>query len=373
MKIGILTLPLHTNYGGILQAYALQTVLSNLGFDVYIIQKKNIYLSFPFWKAPIIIIKRLLKKLLGKQSIVFYEYKYNKTLPIIRQYTDVFIKKYLHQTFVNKYSDLSEYDFDAIIVGSDQVWRPKYFGKITHAFLDFTEGWKIKRIAYAASFGTDKWEYSNAETEKCRRLIQTFDAVSVREDSGVSLCAKYLRVNSSLVLDPTMLLSIDDYVNIINQANIPTSDGTLLTYILDDTPDKQVLLKNIAQEKKLKIFKVNAKVEDLSAPLNERIQPPVERWLKGFQDAKFIVTDSFHACVFSIIFNKPFLVFANVDRGFSRFLSLLKMFELEDRLIMGNSVSDASDEINWDRVNSILLQKKECAINFIKRSFKDCL
>ena len=214
---------------------------------------------------------------------------------------------------------------------------------------------------------------SNAETEECRRLIQTFDAVSVREDSGVSLCAKYLRVNSSLVLDPTMLLSIDDYVNIINQANIPTSDGTLLTYILDDTPDKQVLLKNIAQEKKLKIFKVNAKVEDLSAPLNERIQPPVERWLKGFQDAKFIVTDSFHACVFSIIFNKPFLVFANVDRGFSRFLSLLKMFELEDRLIMGNSVSDASDEINWDRVNSILLQKKECAINFIKRSFKDCL
>ena len=167
MRIGILTLPLHTNYGGILQAYALQTVLERMGHDVCLIEKKRQPLRLPLWKAPLSYGKRIVKNLTGHPFPIFYEKKMNREEPIVRQNTDKFINKYIKRRIVDDFSDIKETDFDAIVVGSDQIWRPKYFQEIEHTFLDFTEGWNIKRIAYAASFGTDKWEYTPEQTERC--------------------------------------------------------------------------------------------------------------------------------------------------------------------------------------------------------------
>ena len=100
--------------------------------------------------------------------------------------------------------------------------------------------------------------------------------------------------------------------------------------------------------------------------MNERIQPPMESWLKGFYDAKFVMTDSFHACVFSIIFNKPFIVYANKQRGYARFQSLLKMFGLENRLIYKIEDYDGiTDGIDWNRVNMIMRQKQMDAMRFL--------
>ena len=365
MRIGILTLPLHTNYGGILQAYALQTVLERMGHDVCLIEKKRQPLRLPLWKAPLSYGKRIIKNLTGNPFPIFYEQKMNREEPIVRQNTDKFINKYIKRRIVDDFSDIKETDFDALVVGSDQVWRPKYFSEIEHAYLDFTESWNIKRIAYAASFGTDEWEYTPEQTKRCSNLLKQFDAVSVREKSGVSLFKEHFHVDAVHVLDPTMLLSADDYVKLFEATGTPDSKGSLLCYILDETPEKTALVNKIAEEKHLVPFRVNSMIENSMSPLNERIQPPVEQWLRGFYDAEYIVTDSFHACVFSIIFNKLFIAIGNVNRGLSRFMSLLDIFGLDDRLFTDMSESQSVDYINWQEVNALLDTKRKAAKDFL--------
>ena len=366
MKIGILTLPLHTNYGGILQAYALQTVLERMGHEVCLIEKKWKPFRLPLWKTPLVYGKRVLKNLAGHPYPIFYEQKVNREEPITRQNTDQFINRYIKRRIVDDFSELKESDFDAIVVGSDQIWRPKYFnGNIEDAYLKFAEGWNIKRIAYAASFGTDEWEYTAAQTKECARLLKQFDAVSVREASGVDLCRKHFGVEARHVLDPTMLLSAEDYIRLFEAAGTPQSTGRLLCYILDETPEKATLIERIAKERKLATFRINSKVEDKTAPITERIQPPVEQWLRGFHDAEFVVTDSFHACVFSILFNKPFVVVGNIERGVSRLKSLLSLFRLGDRLIDINYSIDSVEDILWEDVNSLLDYNREISRDYL--------
>ncbi|MBQ8058640.1 MAG: polysaccharide pyruvyl transferase family protein [Prevotella sp.] len=349
MKIGILTLPLHTNYGGILQAYALQTVLERMGHEVIVLNRDRSIYS-PKHKQILSYIVYLIKKYcLGRKVSPFKSAKRKNIEREEReQYTSVFINKYIHTYVVKKIDKDMPKNVDAFVVGSDQVWRHKYFtrlfkSRIENAYLKFSEGENVKRIAYAASFGTEEWEYSEAETKECARLLALFDAVSVREESGVILCAEQLARNDAKhVLDPTMLLSKDDYIKIVEDTETPKSSGNLMCYVLDDNANIQALINRIALEKSLTPFIANSKVSDKKLPNKERIQPPVERWLRGFMDAEFVVTDSFHACVFSILFHKPFVVIGNKKRGCSRFESLLKMFGLENRLIENASQFDIS-------------------------------
>lgn len=338
MKIGILTLYLHTNYGGILQAYALQTVLEKMGHEVVVFSKQK-KKSLPLWKWPITYSKRVLKKyILGKDIIIFAEQHFNKLYLIISKNTQLFISKYIHEFKIESLSKLSGEDFDAIIVGSDQVWRPKYFtsivsSKLENAYLDFTNEWtNVKRVAYAASFGTDSWEYSLKKTRSCGKLLKTFDGVSVREESGVQLCSKYFGVKAQHVLDPTMLLNKEEYIHLFEIAKTPKSEGTLLCYILDSSQEKDDIIDFIAKERGLIPFSLNTSIDySKSAMVDAKLS--VEQWLRGFYDAKLVVTDSFHACVFSIIFNKPFVVVGNRERGMARFNSLLEMFDLEDCMV----------------------------------------
>lgn len=367
MKVGILTLPLHTNYGGILQAYALQTVLERMGHEVCLIEEKKRPLSLPVYKMPFCYGKRIIKNMLGQKCPIFYEQKCNYEQPIIQQNTDKFIQKYIHLKQYKDFYEIKESEYDAIIVGSDQVWRPKYFGtkQIEQAYLKFAEDWHIRRIAYAASFGTDEWEYTSKQTKICKNLIQKFDAVSVREDTGVELCRKYFDVNAIHVLDPTMLLDKEDYIKLFTDANSPKSKGNLLYYILDETEENNELINRIAQERELIPFPVSSKVENLSASLHERIQPPLEQWLRGFYDAKFVVTDSFHACVFSILFNKPFIVCANANRGISRLNSLLTLFGLKENLLIKMSDYKNLDKQSSKDTITILKEYRKETYNFL--------
>ena len=259
-------------------------------------------------------------------------------------------------------------DFDAIVVGSDQIWRPKYNPLIETAFLDFAKTWSIRRIAYAPSFGVDKWEYNDVQTEKCKSLLNMFDAVSVREQSGVELCLKHLNHDAEWVLDPTMLLNRDDYIKLFEELGIPQSDGTLLDYILDRDDNKVALIQQIAVKTNNKPFRLNSRVEDYSAPLEERVQPPVERWLRGFYDAKFVVTDSFHACVFSILFRKPFVVVANKERGISRIESLLDYFGLMNRIVNNASEALNLSDIDYDAVYEKLENTRVESMVFLKNA-----
>ena len=131
-----------------------------------------------------------------------------------------------------------------------------------------------------------------------------------------------------------------------------------------------MVLEYIIKEKQLNIVRVNSKVEDITAKLEERIQPYVEQWLCGFYDADFVVTDSFHACVFSIIFNKPFIVCGNKKRGSARFLSLLSSFNLLDRYITdGINLSEVLDKtIDWSEINKKKENLKSFSWSFLNQS-----
>lgn len=366
MRIGIFTQPIHTNYGGILQAFALQTVLEQRGHKVTVI-KLSLFRPLLTFKTPFSLIKRGIKKYIMKKKCRIFEERYfNKSYLITGFYTLNFINKYIHLIDFNK---ITPNMFDAIVVGSDQVWRPKFNYPIERSFLDFTTNWNITRIAYAASFGTDEWEFTNKQTQHCRKLIKNFKAVSVREDSGIDLCKTKLDVEAIHVLDPTMLLEKEAYIKLFNTVPPVGERGDLLTYILDETKEKNDIIHKVSNATNFIPFKVNSKIEDDYAPIKERVQPPVEHWLKGFYDAKFIVTDSFHGCVFSIIFNKPFIVYANIKRGNSRIESLLKIFRLEERLINSIEMIDEKllkSEINWDSVNQIKLSWIKKSTDFLR-------
>lgn len=373
MKIGILTLPLNSNYGGVLQAYALQTVLKRMGHDVLEVElKKNLRWQYPpLWKIPLSFGKRFLFKYIVRrknQKILLERYE-RKIYPLLVHDILAFISKYIKQFKVDKFIDCKG-KFDAFVCGSDQIWRYKYYplfeGDIANVYLKFLGDESCKRIAYAASFGTDNWEYPAKETAECKNWIQKFDAVSVRENTGVKLCSTYYDIKAKHVLDPTMLLSKEDYVDLIEKSDVPKSKGNLFCYILDNTDEKMNVVKNIEKQRHLSSFFMNGDCGNWTEDLEKRIQPPVESWLRAFYDSEFIVTDSFHACVFSILFHKQFLVIGNKERGLARIYSLLSMFGLEDRLTSDTGLDiNRMKTIDYDRVDEILAKHREESRTFL--------
>lgn len=372
MRIGIITQPLRANYGGLLQNFALQTVLKRCGHEVITLDwpKK---IRYHLKDLPTIYCKSIVKLFLKIDDNIFEKRRQERLFPIIAQNTQPFVDKYITSCECADLSKLNLDGFGAFVVGSDQVWRGLYNPNIYNSFLGFTKGATVKRIAYAASFGVDNWGFSDVQTRKCAELVQDFDAVSVREDSGVGLCKQYLGVDAEHVLDPTMLLNCADYRSLIQSSSVDRHSGQLMTYLLDLNTTKQNVIDCAAQQLGLEVFSTVSKYEDLHAKLSERIQPSVEQWLAGFDDANFVVTDSFHGCVFSIIFNKPFIVIGNERRGLSRFKSLLKMFNLEDRLFCsgnGSAMDIICRSIDWTMVNDRLAEWRNKSNLFLNDALK---
>lgn len=345
MKIGILTQALATNYGGILQNYALQEVLKKMGHEPFTFDVGKY--TWDEWVVSNI--KVTLKKCIGRKC-------YYRTSPMAFEKSQYplrrFVYKYIKLTTPKmKRPNLSlvkKYDLDAIIIGSDQVWRPQYNPNIEDSFLGFAQGLDIKRVAYAASFGKDIWEFSPEQTIVCTKLAQAFDAISVRELTGVDMCYKNLNVKAKHVLDPTFLLNKQDYEELCKYIEKPRP--FVFAYLLEQTPEKIELINEYADKKKLSIIIKGAedKITDKDS---------IELWISQFRDAKCIFTDSFHGTAFSIIFNKDFYVFYNGERGNSRFDSLLSCFNLNLRIINKSLYSD--QPIDWKNVNTLLKELKE--------------
>lgn len=378
MKIGIITQPLHTNYGGLLQNYALQQVLKGWGHNVITLDQKNVLL--PKWRIYASFIKTFLFKIIGKGNERNYPYSLNKReQAYIRQHTNRFINKYINHTEpFQKIKDFRNYtinnNLDALIVGSDQVWRPIYNRNVLCSFFDFSKGLQVKRIAYAASFGVSHWEFNKSQTKHCRELIRNFNGVSVREDSGIDLCRKYLYCDALHVLDPTMLLEKEDYIHLVEEENEPISKGNLFTYILDNSIEKKSIVDEVASELSLIPFAVfpksKASRKTIKRNLDACVYPSVTQWLRAFVDAEFVVCDSFHGAVFSIIFNKPFLIIGNKGRGMARFNALLEMFDLKNRMV--NDIADIHSIVNtlidWDKINQIRLKMKIYSLEYLTKN-----
>lgn len=364
MKIALIIFPIHASHGCILQTFALTTTLRQMGHSVTIIDRQ--------WDKPsfthlcIHAVKVLAKRITRGYDGNFTDASDKK---IIMSELQAFIKRYLDDRIVlysnPKYEDFKGYD--AFIVGSDQTWRPKYVSDVTYYYLGFVpKEANVKRLAYAPSFGTDEWEYSPDLTAICKDLIKRFDAVSVREESGVSLCREHFCIDARHVLDPTMLLIKEDY---LSACGLDMHDDNVLSYyLLDKSEAKMAVISKVCFELNLQSIRVNTETENGEAHLSERVAPSIEKWISGFVHSKFIVADSFHATIFAIIFNRPFITIANPERGMSRFESLLAKFGLQNRLVF--NADDISSEIlhssiDWCNVNYILRSEQEKSKKFL--------
>lgn len=373
MKVAVLTQPLHINFGGTLQAFALQKVLIDMGCEVETIDYRNKDSSN-------------LRKLLS-----FFKHflkNNNKNYPFF--YKEKIIRQKKHRDFMKDNIKLSKeiytseclreyidtHGFNNILVGSDQVWRKSYSPNINDYFYEFLfDNSDINKLSYAASFGLDFWEYDQKETEVLKKLISKFDGISVREKSAIRLCDKHLNATASLVLDPTLLLSKKEYIKLLN-LEIGGERG-IFKYILDESLSKNKVINSIKIELGKEVFTRQPKKivrEGLFiSDIQDYIYPSIESWVEAFYAADFIVTDSFHGSVFSIIFNKPFIAIVNKERGASRFESLFELLGISERLIYDEkelNIDYLKQNMDYSVINSRLDGLREESLKWLKESLK---
>lgn len=352
-RIGILSLPYDTNYGGVAQTVALSRFLTDLGHETVLLTRRRaltptqaillpLLAHIPFQNVGGIRARERARALL-RRSI---DRNVTHVSPALRS-----------RAAIEK--AVRDYRLDAVIVGSDQVWRLEYLPPGSHAefFLDFVADPHVRKIAYAASFGVGTWMYPD-RTEEIVRLLADFDAVSVREESGVDICREtFGRADARHVLDPTLLVPPSFYRDLIGPP-APKHGKRALCYLLDRPPVCSTIIEALGPGYDVShIRSSDGDAVDLAG------------WLRAFRDADFVITDSFHGTVFSIVFGKPFISILNHGRGGDRFRSLLKMFDLSDRLIESDQTAGieaiVAREIDFDAVQAKLDRMRAFSAQFL--------
>lgn len=341
-----MTLPLASNYGGILQCYALQTVLERMGHEVVVLDR-----TFAAPSAGLIlrrcgsVLKCLVRRYIRGQKNIAILSPWSQTYLIDKsRLTDCsvllkFVRKHINITRPLRSSEallkrVKRQKLDCLIVGSDQVWRECYSPFLTDCFAGFfPPDDKMLKITYGASFGTSENPISEQMLETCKSLSSRFDAISVREKSAVGLMEQYFGKHAELVLDPTLLLGAEDYVIERSKSACPVTaeQDTLVSYVLDTDGQKAKIANDVACELGLKESFMGLSPKKSDGSPDKMI--PVQFWLDNFRNASFVVTDSFHGCVFSVINRKPFIAIVNHSRGADRFVSMLSQLGLEGRMV----------------------------------------
>ncbi len=348
-KVGIITYwNTRSNYGSLLQNYALQTFLRSLGFETFLIRTdipigcsrldyyKSLLQKNGFFSLTCYFKSRLLCKATQK---ILSENKNDEK----RKFLD-FIDKNLNPTKI--FRSLSELvsscpAAEIYITGSDQVWNSygenygAVFEQIKAYLLSFAPD-SVKKISCAASFGKSSLavEFENLFKQE----LSGFDFISCREKSGVEICRQLGFENAVLQQDPTMLLSADEYKKIASGNLVPEKPYILLYLLGNDTDFSIHRLKKIAKSKKLDVVYVPAN-EAQRINFHRKTYPAVEEWLGLYGNASAVVTNSFHGTVFSLIFNRPFLTVRQSGKFESqnvRIDSLLEDFGLKNRIFSGD-------------------------------------
>lgn len=353
-RIALLNLQVDANFGGHLQRFALIRAMQRMGYDVT-------HLNTRFPSARKSVMKRLKGGLKRLMLYSYYAIKRNaeyKPLRLFKYYikhedvTEAFYDKYIpHTKRIFSNEELAGYtDYDYFIVGSDQVWRKNIaaeYGLFTYLF-DYLPEDK-KRIAYGASLGTSVNELTEDEIATFRNLYSRFTAASVREKSGLDLLASYdcKKPNAKWVLDPTLLLTSGDYDKLIRDGRTEPLKEKIFCYILDMNEQKAATIQAKADEKGLS-YRNWLRADNYT----------VEQWLRSFRDAEFVITDSYHGLVFSLIFNKPFCLLRNDFRGNARFESIAEQL----------GVNLDAEEQDYKRINKAISDAREQSIRFLKNS-----
>lgn len=376
MKLGILTYHFVANYGAVYQAYALKTYLEKFGYDVEVIDYRpvsmrnswNITACKESYKQSNVFCKHesVLKKLLRNLYVfvmyhVFLMFKYPLLKKKYAQF-NTFVYKYLcnKNGIIETKDDFERFnDYDVILYGSDQIWNPD----ITHGFDPFYFAYYTKRqykVAYSASIGNLSILLKNSILSKeFMKHLENFDLISVREKN----LAEYIKKNgkdAKYIVDPTFLLTLEDYKSISNFIPESKNDYILVYHLRYDKRIDQIAEK-IAALNNWKVIIVNGTVSGGMRVIKD--MGPCE-FMGLLRNAKCIITNSFHGAALSINFNKCFYVVLPEIRQ-DRLLNLLSDYGLQDRIIRldENVIPDIS--IDYKRVNAILSEQRTSAYTFI--------
>jgi len=339
--VAILGIWSEKNYGSELTYYALYQVITNMGFMVQMIERPR----DAEWKP-------------NESAILF------KTNP--------YPKYSLCPLYNTKYEmwDINN-RFETVVIGSDQLWhRELYecFGKV--CYLDFLKS-NIKKISYATSFGKDEWTGNEYDKSEATYHLNKFDYISVREHSGVDLCKDKFNLFAERVLDPVFLCEQNNFLELAKKSKMKTPVEFIGVYILDNSDLKQEILNYISIKLKIELNIISdALKENITNEWNINIfkNAYIEDWLKNIITSKYVITDSFHGMCFAIIFKKQFIVIENEKRGCARFVDLLTMLGLKERLVnnMHNVERLLTTNIDYNKVDEILHNEINKSYNWLK-------
>lgn len=359
-RVGIVTICDRVpNYGNRLQNYAVQQVLRSLGLVVvtYSFEEKTITLMD--------ILKRVFHKLTfyrftRDKFIWIYEYKRKKIF-------SKFTKRYIDTIYRKSISKNLKKEQDFFVVGSDQVWNPSWYNANPlkkEAFL-LTFAKPEQKICFAPSFGVDKlpleWEHWFQDN------LSSFTSINVREQSGVDIVNKLTGKNSLVMIDPTMMLSQKQWLQLAKMPHeFDTDTPYILTYFIGGISDNAKKILESEQKKGLKHYSFLSRND-----LDTYVLGP-EEFIYLISKAKLVLTDSFHACVFSILFDIAFLAFPREGKEtelMGRITTLLNCMNLKDRLISLNTSTENYYECDYSYAHRIIEKKREEAINYFKEAF----
>ena len=327
-RVGVVCLRNSHNVGNILVKYSMFKKLEELGFNVTIITPGKF----------------------GKKELTFINNTFNRNLYLINK----------------SFSDeLKERDFDYLLVNSDQTWTynpAKYYYDI--AFLRFAKNWfKVKKFVYAASIGTDRLNYRIiSDNSTIKKLTSNFTGISFREIGTIKLFKQYLGIKGVFVLDPTLIIDKQYYLNEIKgyKGDLKSEEKYIFVYQLDKNEIINRFIEDSSKKLNYKVFKFKFYRPDV-----------IESFIFGISNSQCIITDSFHGTIFSIIFNKPFITFINKHRGIERFDTLKNVFNLYNRIIypLNQTNIDKNLLIKKPNVNQTLLnQLRNLSINYLKKN-----
>lgn len=378
-KIGILNFQhVNHNYGAVLQAAALEESVKKIGYNV---EQIDFIPDEEPPPPPLSFTSRITRLLKGNfVKIILNKLQGNKE-EIPEVIGDDFVFEDFRQKWVSRskesygnFDDLKKIEntYDAIIVGSDQVWRTQYINRFSLVYFLSFAGSQTKRISYAASFGLDTWQkddrYPTLETQVKTELAK-FDAVSVREDSGVNVCQSEFSVKATHVLDPTLLIGQDFFDSIIDKATTEKT-GSVVYYKLDPDEEFKRQVEQIAN-------KLQLPIEDIYHKniAGKKYFNTVQEWLLKLRESELVVTDSFHCVCFAILFEKQFIYFANKGRGMSRLESLLGLFDLMDRVCFTpqelGELRHIENKIDYSVIRNKLIKLRETSFSFLTSSLKN--
>ena len=352
-KARIITFHCVPNYGAVLQAYALSTVLKKYFDDVKIIDYRPLILLDEYAVINTFSAKSILYSLFSARQ---FKKKLNK-----------------FQSFRDKYLDLtnqldavsdSNCDGEDVFLGSDQIWNANITGGLDEVYFGILKNVHFDRcISYAASVG--KSTLTELEQNMMKKYLENIDCISVRENEAKELLADYTSKTIEVVLDPTLLLTKNEWEKLVVHTK---KIKYVLFYSLNGYDEAEILAKKTARYFNLPLIEISGGRKSLIKKNHEVIYTagPIEL-ISLIHDADFVVTDSFHGTVFSILFERSFVTFPHKTRG-GRIKNILDKTNLNRRLTTCFNKTIVNEKIDWVSVNERLIAERNNSIKFIEQS-----